>query len=169
MERVVLRNKIVELEKAQVVGRMAEGLAHHMGTPLASMLLRVQMLKEDIQSVENDPGIMEKLESIERQIFYGQKVMQRLLKFASKPENVKRPEKISSIIEDSVEIKKPLLNKPGIKLELSLDNDLRILADVDLLELVFSDMMMNAIDAMPEGGKISLDISDGAQKELSQK
>ncbi|MDA2920799.1 PAS domain S-box protein, partial [Desulfobacterota bacterium AH_259_B03_O07] len=169
-ERVVLRNKIVELEKAQVVGKMAEGLAHHMGTPLASMLLRVQMLKEDIQSVENYPSMMEKLESIERQIFYGQKVMQRLLKFASKPEKEKRPEKISSIIGESVEIIKPLLNKPGIKLELPIGNDLWVLADVDLLELLFSDIIMNAIDAMPKGGKISLNISisNWAQKDIAE-
>ncbi|MDA2921179.1 PAS domain S-box protein [Desulfobacterota bacterium AH_259_B03_O07] len=116
-ERVALRNKIVELEKAQIVGKMAEGVAHHMGTPLASMLLRVQMLKEDIPRVEDYSSIMEKLDSIERQIFCGQKVMQRLLKFASKPENEKRPVKISSIIEESIEIIKPLLKKPAIKLE----------------------------------------------------
>src|SRR3990170_1731296 len=92
-ERIKLRNKIVEIEKAQVIGKMAEGIAHHMGTPLASMLLRVQMLKEDINGIPEYKKFMERLDSIEKQIFYAQRVMQRLLKFASKPENVKRPEK----------------------------------------------------------------------------
>lgn len=159
-ERVELRHKIIELEKTQFVGKMAEGVAHHMGTPLASMLLRVQMLKEDIPSLEKYRSIMEKLESIERQIFYGQKIMQRLLKFANKPENEKRPEKISSIIEEAFEIVKPLCKKTGIKLELSVEDDLWLLADVDLIQLVFSDMLMNSIDAMPEGGKISLKVTN---------
>ncbi|MBI4228454.1 MAG: PAS domain S-box protein [Deltaproteobacteria bacterium] len=163
-ERVTLRNKIVELEKAQVLGKMAEGVAHHMGTPLASMLLRVQMLKEDIVRIENYRNLMDKLESIEKQIFYGQKVMQRLLKFASKPETEKRPEKISNIIEESIDIIAPLCKKPGIKLDLSIDNDMWVMADVGLFELVFTDIMMNAIDAMPEGGKIYFNVSNGSQE-----
>lgn len=159
-ERVEMRNKIIELEKTQFVGKMAEGVAHHMGTPLASMLLRVQMLKEDVSGLEKYRSVMEKLESIERQIFYGQKIMQRLLKFASKPENEKRPEKISSIIEEAFEIVKPLCKKTGIKLDLSIEDDPWLLADVDLMELVFSDMLMNSIDAMPEGGEISLKVTN---------
>jgi PAS domain S-box-containing protein len=159
-ERVEMRNKIIELEKTQFVGKMAEGVAHHMGTPLASMLLRVQMLKEDVSGLKKYRSVMEKLESIERQIFYGQKIMQRLLKFASKPENEKRPEKISSIIEEAFEIVKPLCKKTGIKLDLSIEDDPWLLADVDLMELVFSDMLMNSIDAMPEGGKISLKVTN---------
>lgn len=159
-ERVEMRNKIIELEKTQFVGKMAEGVAHHMGTPLASMLLRVQMLKEDVSGLKKYRSVMEKLESIERQIFYGQKIMQRLLKFASKPENEKRPEKISSIIEEAFEIVKPLCKKTGIKLDLSIEDDSWLLADVDLMELVFSDMLMNSIDAMPEGGKISLKVTN---------
>jgi PAS domain S-box-containing protein len=162
-ERVEMRNKIIELEKTQFVGKMAEGVAHHMGTPLASMLLRVQMLKEDISGLKRYRSIMEKLDSIERQIFYGQKIMQRLLKFASKPENVKRPEKISSIVEEAFEIVKPLCKKTGIKLELFIEDDLWLLADVDLMELVFSDMLMNSIDAMPDGGKISLKVTKDTQ------
>ncbi len=158
-DRVEMRNKIIELEKTQFVGKMAEGVAHHMGTPLASMLLRVQMLKEDVSGLRKYKSIMEKLESIERQIYYGQKIMQRLLKFASKPENEKRPEKISSIIEEAFEIVKPLCKKTGIKLELSIEDDTWLLADVDLMELVFSDMLMNSIDAMPHGGKISLKVT----------
>ncbi len=159
-ERIKLRNKIVELEKAQVIGKMAEGIAHHMGTPLASMLLRVQMLKEDIDEMPESKKFMERLDSIEKQIFYAQRVMQRLLKFASKPENVKRPEKVSYLIEEAVDIIKPLLRKEGVELELCLDEDVKVWADSNLLLLVFSDIMMNAVDAMPSGGRLSINTSN---------
>ncbi len=155
-ERVALRNKIIELEKAQIVGRMAEGIAHHMGTPLASMLLRVQMLKEDAPSAFEYEKYLEKLDSIERQIFYTQKVIQRLLKFVSKPENEKSLDNVSNILDDAAEITNPLFKKRGIKLELKVDEDLYVLADSNLLGLVFVDIMMNALDAMPEGGKLSV-------------
>lgn len=159
-ERIKLRNKIVEIEKAQVIGKMAEGIAHHMGTPLASMLLRVQMLKEDINGIPEYKKFMERLDSIEKQIFYAQRVMQRLLKFASKPENVKRPEKVSYLIEEAVDIIKPLLRKEGIELELCLGEGVKVWADSNLLLLVFSDIMMNAVDAMPSGGRLSITTSN---------
>jgi PAS domain S-box-containing protein len=158
-ERVALRNKLIELEKAQLIGRMAEGVAHHMGTPLASMLLRVQMLKEDILRVPEHEDLMEKLVSVERQIFYGQKVMQRLLRFAAKPEKEGLPDNISSLLEEAAEMIKPLLKRQGIKLECSLDENLTVLADANLLGLVFTDIMMNAVDAMPGGGKLSISVS----------
>ena len=163
-ERVALRNKIIELEKAQIVGRMAEGIAHHMGTPLASMLLRVQMLKEDVPSAFEYEKYLEKLDSIERQIFYSQKVIQRLLKFVSKPENEKSLDNISNILDDAAEITNPLFKKRGIKLELKVDEDLYVLADSNLLGLVFVDIMMNALDAMPEGGKLSVLASGGIRE-----
>jgi PAS domain S-box-containing protein len=163
-ERVALRNKIIELEKAQIVGRMAEGIAHHMGTPLASMLLRVQMLKEDAPSAFGYEKYLEKLDSIERQIFYTQKVIQRLLKFVSKPENEKSLDNVSHILDDAAEITNPLFKKRGIKLELKVDEDLYVLADSNLLGLVFVDIMMNALDAMPEGGKLSVVASGGIRE-----
>ena len=159
-ESLILRNKIIDLEKAQIFGKMAEGIAHHLGTPLASMLLRVQMLKEDMPEHADCSNCLEKLDLIERQIFYGQKVIQRLLRFVRRSVDEKQPEVVSHLLEDGIEIMRPILKKQGIELELRLeDEDLKILADKDLLALVFADTMMNAVDAMPQGGKLSIFVS----------
>ncbi len=162
-ERLAMRNKIIEIEKAQIIGKMAEGFAHHMSTPLASMLLRVQMLKDDVSDLEEDGGIedggiKEKLNSIERQILYGQRVIQRLLKFVGRPGNEKSPERVSSLLEESIEMIRPLVKKKGIVLETDIDHALKIFADNNLIHLVFSDTMMNALDAMPEGGVITISV-----------
>ncbi len=155
-ERIAIRNKIIEIEKAQIIGKMAEGFAHHMGTPLASMLLRVQMLKEDIPDVPECDDVVEKLSSIERQILYGQTVIQRLLKFVSSPGNEKSRERLSNLLTESIEMMKPILKKRNIMLETDIDDEIEIYADTNLINLVFSDTMMNAVDAMPEGGSISI-------------
>ncbi len=155
-ERIAIRSKIIELEKAQMIGKMAEGFAHHMGTPLASMLLRVQMLKDDIPDVPECEGVDEKLDSIEKQILYGQKVLQRLLKFVGRPGNEKTPENISNLLEESIEMMRPLLKKKGITLATDIADDLIIDADTNLINLVFSDTMMNAVDAMPGGGELTV-------------
>jgi PAS domain S-box-containing protein len=155
-ERVIMRNKVIELEKAQIVGKMAEGIAHHMGTPLASMLLRVQMLKEDMPRIPEYMGFTEKLDSIEKQIFYGQKVIQRLLRFVSKPQSERVPERIFILLEEAVDMIRPLSKRLGIDLELRIDGDLKVVADPNLLELVFLDLITNAVDAMQGGGKLSI-------------
>ena len=162
-ERVNLRNKILDFEKAQIVSKMSEGIAHHMGTPLASMLLRVQMMKDDISNTVFDGDVKdsfeEKLNSVEKQIYYGQRVMQRLLKFASNPKGEKTIVNIPTLINEVLEIIKPLSLKSSISVDIKLKDDVSILGDSDMLELVLSDMCMNAIDAMPEGGKLSVEIS----------
>ncbi|GBD39095.1 Sporulation kinase E [bacterium HR37] len=155
-EKIALQNKIIEIEKDQLIGKMAEGIAHHMGTPLASMLLRIQMLKEDLPEHTECVTCMQKLNLVEQQIFYTQKVIQRLLRFARRPTNERHSEKVSLILKEGIEIIKPLINKRRIELELHTEDDINIQADSNLLGLVFSDIMMNAIDAMPEGGKLSV-------------
>jgi PAS domain S-box-containing protein len=157
--RVAMRKKIIELEKSQIVGRMAEGFAHHMGTPLASMLLRVQMLKEDVSDITGYEGILEKLDSIERQILYGQKVIQRLLKFVGNPISEKCPEDAASILTESVDLIRPLLKKKTIDVLVETEDNLTILTDTNLLHLVFTDTIMNAVDAMPGGGSLTLTAS----------
>jgi len=155
-ERVIMRNKIIDFEKAQIIANMAEGIAHHMGTPLASMLLRIQMLKEDMEHIDKDSKFIEKLESVEKQIFYGQKVMQRLLKFASKPLSQKQPFSIKNIANDAVEILRPLLNKKRIKLVIDIDKDYTVLADGNMIQLVFSDLIINSIHAIEDEGIIKI-------------
>jgi signal transduction histidine kinase len=136
-----------------------------MGTPLASMLLRVQMLKEDVPDIPECEDVSGKLDSIEKQILYGQRVIQRLLRFVSKPVNEKQPESVFTLFDESTEIIKPLLKKNGISLELIIPDNLSVLADSNLLHLVFSDTMMNAVDAMPEGGAITVTAYRGESKE----
>lgn len=155
-ERLIMRNKIIDLEKAQIIGKMAEGFAHHMGTPLASMLLRVQMLKDDLPDLPEWENVGEKLDSIERQILYGQKVIQRLLRFVRRPDNEKISENISMLLDESIEMIRPLVKKKGIHLETDLDDSLELFADINLIHLVFSDTMMNSLDAMPEGGVLTI-------------
>ncbi len=157
--RVAMRKKIIELEKSQIVGRMAEGFAHHMGTPLASMLLRVQMLKEDISTIPECGDILEKLDSVERQILYGQRVIQRLLKFVGDPRSEKSAEDVSSILVESVDLIRPLLKKKVIEVTVDAKDRLLILTDTNLLHLVFTDTIMNAVDAMPGGGSLFLTAS----------
>lgn len=155
-ERVLMRNKILDFEKAQIIANMAEGIAHHMGTPLASMLLRIQMLKEDIDQHYDDPSLSDKMHFVEKQILYCQKVMQRLLRFANKPSNEKQPTNILNITNDSVEIIRPLLSKKRIEMVIDIDKMHLVLADGNLIQLVLSDLIINSIQSIEDKGTIKI-------------
>ena len=117
-------------------------------------------MKEDISELEDSGDFIEKLDSIEKQIFYGQKVMQRMLKFASKPKSEVTPVNIKSLLGEITEILKPICLKTGTSIELKIKNDIEVLGDSDMLELVLSDISMNAIDSMKEGGKLTVKLSN---------
>lgn len=159
-DRVNLRNKILEYEKNKIVAKMSEGIAHHMGTPLASMLLRVQMMKEDINDLPDNSKYTDKLESVEKQILYGQKIMQKLLKFASSSVEEKKEVKVSSLIWDSLDIIKPLWSNGTIDFRYEQSEEYTIYADGDMIKLVLSDLLMNATDAVNEkgDGRITLSV-----------
>jgi len=156
MQRINLYRKMVEFEKAIVIERIAQGVAHHMGTPLAAMLLRVQMLKDDLAEKGESNELLSRLDSIEKQIFYGQNLMQKLLKFVSIHADGKKPIDISAALREAVEIVNPICKKACIKIDLKLKDKIEVLADYDMLELVFVDILTNAIDAMPEGGNLKI-------------
>lgn len=152
-ERVHLRKKMIELEKTQIIGAMSEGIAHHLGTPLASMLLKLRRLKEDLEESSNDK-YNEKIQSIEDKIFYCKTVLQRLLKFVRVTELEKNNLKLKNIFKDSIEIVKPLTEEHEIEIKSDINMDIIINGDQNLLTLVFSDLLINAIDAINNGGEI---------------
>jgi len=157
-ESINLRNKILEYEKAQIVAKMAEGVAHHMGTPITSILLRIQMLKEDICNPDEIDDIEAKLESIEKHILHCKDVMQRLLRFSANTKGEKAKIELTNVIRNSIDTIIPLCEKMGIGTDFEPKNKLYIYADKNLIELVLTDIMMNSIDAMKSGGELVVEL-----------
>lgn len=153
-ERVRLRQTLLEIEKLTSMGKMAAGTAHHLNTPLAAMLLRVQMMRErpHPEAAESD------LERLESGIRSCQHFVQRLLEFSRPTPVEKRPEDVARTIESVVSFLAPslLVKHAEVSLELQPANGERVLADRNLLEVLFSILLSNALDAISPGGKITI-------------
>jgi PAS domain S-box-containing protein len=149
-ERVRLRERLLEIEKLTSMGRMAAGTAHHLNTPLAAALLRVQMMRE--QALDGQfAGDLERLESV---IHFCQQFVQRLLEFSHRTPSEKQPREMSPIIRSVVSFLAPavLAKRARLSLELEAAGKDKVLADCNLLEAVFSILLGNALDAIaPEG------------------
>jgi two-component system NtrC family sensor kinase len=149
-----LRERLLEIEKLTSMGKMAAGTAHHLNTPLAAMLLRVQMMRERANHDPCQPG----LERLESDILYCQQFVRRLLEFGRRPAARKEPQPIAGCLSSVVGFLAPALDSRSVRLSLDVgaaDGD-QVLADRNLLEALFLILLSNALDAVPDGGAIAV-------------
>lgn len=153
-ERVRLRQTLLEVEKLTSMGKMAAGTAHHLNTPLAAMLLRVQMMRERLDGAESQSD----LERLEAGIRFCQHFVQRLLVFSRPTPVQKHPEEVAHVIDSVASFLAPSIaaKHAQLSLDLSATNGGQVLADRNLLEALFSILLSNALEAIPPGGAISI-------------
>jgi PAS domain S-box-containing protein len=153
-ERVRLRQKLLQIEKLTCMGRMAAGTAHHLNTPLAAMLLRVQMMLERTHRI---PCAAD-LERLEAGIRSCQQFVQRLLEFGRRVPLRKQPVEVGRTIESIVSFLSPPTSAKGarISLDLGAANGHQVLADRNQLEALFAILLTNALDAISTEGTIAV-------------
>ncbi len=153
-ERVRLRKTLLEIEKLTTMGQMAAGTAHHLNTPLAAMLLRVQMMRERPECW----GLQPDLERLENGIRFCQQFVQRLLDFSRRPKLQRQPEDVVQTIESVVSFLAPTVLSKRVRVALELDpaRGAQVLADRNQLEALFLILVSNSLDAMEPGASIAV-------------
>lgn len=148
-ERVRLRQTLLEVEKLTSMGRMAAGTAHHLNTPLAALLLRVQMMRDGERSEADLPHL-------ERGLVFCLQFVQRLLEFSRRPAAEKRVEGLEGALDSVLSFLAPTFLGKGLRVARERGEPLSVLADRNLMEALFSILLSNAADAAPEGGEITV-------------
>jgi PAS domain S-box-containing protein len=159
-ERVRLRQTLLELEKLTTMGKMAAGTAHHLNTPMASMLLRVQMMRA---RAEHKNGCASDLEQLENTIGFCQQFVRRLLDFSRKPAPQKQPEEVGPLVEAVLGFMAPSFSAKKVRAsaELAEIAGARVLADRNQLETLLLTLLSNALDAVSTGGEIRIACRQG--------
>lgn len=158
-ERVKLRQTLLEIEKLTSIGMMAAGTAHHLNTPLATMLLRTQMLRDRI----SEGDVAQELGRLETNISFCQQFVRRLLDFSRRPELRKQPEEVAEIVEAVLGFMAPSLHAKGVNvtMELSSARGKCLFADRNELETMLLILISNALDAVAAGGDIKVSAVSG--------
>jgi len=159
-ERVRLRERLIEFEKLTSMGQMAAGTAHHLNTPLAAMLLRVQMMRSRSQ----EPSTSAELERLERSLRFCQQFVQRLLDFSRRPATRKDPEPVHAVIEGVLAFIGPSLEAKQVHLgrDFAEAEGVTVLGDRNELETLLLILLSNAADAVESGGNIGIHASSSA-------
>jgi two-component system NtrC family sensor kinase len=153
-ERSKLRDQLVHADRLATIGQLAAGVAHELNEPLGSILGFAQL-------AEKCPGLPEQAERDVKKIInaslYAREVIKKLMVFARQ-----MPPKIVEIdlnraIDDGLLLLEGRCQKAGIRVECDLAPDLpKIAADLAQLNQVFVNLVVNAVQAMPDGGTLRI-------------
>ncbi|HLY60221.1 MAG TPA: ATP-binding protein [Terriglobia bacterium] len=153
-ERVSLESQLAQAEKLSSIGLLAAGVAHEVNTPLAVITSQAQMLMKQIPL--EDPR-SRTLDKIIKQSFRASEIVNNLLKFSRVSGSEHSELDLNKLIRETLSLVEPMLKASKISLNAQLDSTLPLVyGNSGKLQQVFMNLIMNARDAMPRGGELTL-------------
>jgi len=155
-----LEDKSAQIKKLSALGQISSGVAHDFNNILTVVLGRVQLLKKQV----TDQYILNSLEMIEKSALDGAAKVRKIQEFA-RPKEIRKMNEVidlKKLIQEIVELTRPKWDIhakiKGILIEpvLELHNELFINGDTSDLRNAFTNIIFNAVDAMPEGGVLTI-------------
>jgi signal transduction histidine kinase len=151
--RKMNEQRLMRSEKLASIGRLAAGIAHEINNPLTSVLTFSSLLLRKAE-VEDQK---EKLEIIVKETTRCRQIVRDLLNFARQGEPKKEECSINQVIESALSLTKNQLKMSEMRIAVKKElEELPLLQlDPDQMLEVFVNIIINAIDAMPQGGELN--------------
>lgn len=159
-EQKALEQKILQSERLAVIGKMAAKVAHEVRNPLSSISLNAEMLEEEIETCvsENAEEARGLLKSMIGEIDRVAALTDEYLQFSRLPQSVPAEADLHELISEVVELCHAQFGQHGIELERKGGSgELVAIFDRAQLRRVLLNLMRNAVEAMPTGGKLGLE------------
>ena len=158
-ERIELESQLSQAEKLSSIGLLAAGVAHEVNTPLAVISSYAQMLAKQ---VNGDPKKSELLDKITRQTFRASEIVNSLLNFSRTSSTEFTNVDLNRVIQDTLTLLEHQFKTARIKVVPELHPQLPpILGNTGKLQQVFLNLFLNAKDAMPAGGTLTITTGNG--------
>lgn len=140
-------------------GALAGGLAHEIKNPLSTMNITLQLLQEDLRSRPqvSSRKLLPRVELLLDEVQRLQRIVTDFLKLAKAPELELRKRDANTLIEEIERFIGPELESVGVDLVTQLDRTAgQVEVDPDLLRQALLNIIRNALQAMPEGGTLTV-------------
>ncbi|HSB06491.1 MAG TPA: ATP-binding protein, partial [Thermodesulfobacteriota bacterium] len=163
------QDQIVQTEKLKALGEMASGVAHDFNNVLAVVLGNIQLLSYQLDDLSREE-IRERLKAIERSSRDGAQTVRRIQEFTGiRRDKEFSPVSINELVRGVIVMTEPRwkdqAQRTGIQIELStqFEEVPFILGNPSELREVLTNIIFNAIDAMPDGGRLTLSTQHSAE------
>ena len=148
------QEELIRTEKLASIGRFAAGVAHEVGNPLGAILGYANILKREGIDREESKDYLKRIENEIERI---NKIVRELLDFARPSKSEMREVGINKIIESALSLLSYQNNFKNIETQLVLQSDLPLIkGNESQLSQVFINIILNAVDAMPDGGLLRI-------------
>lgn len=152
-EKARLRDQLFQQEKMVLIGQIAASVAHELNTPLGTILLRAQLLRRDTAG----NGDLPDLEVLGGEARRCRRIIDALLGFSRRSEGVMSKADVSSLIRESLSIVEHDLELKNIVVEADYACDgATVCVDINQIQQVILNLVTNAADAMPDGGRLRI-------------
>ncbi len=147
--------QLIHAAKMESVGRLAAGVAHEVKNPLATLLMGVDVLADHFPP--DDADIAALLRDMNRAIRRADTVIKGLLDFSAPHKLNKTPESLNAVIDQALVLSKHELDRCHVSVLKDFQENLPPLPiDRVKIEQVMLNLIMNAVQAMPDGGTIAI-------------
>jgi two-component system NtrC family sensor kinase len=151
------QEQLIKAHKLKAVGTLTAGVAHELNNPINNIMLTAAMLQEDYSEI-NDTERLDMINDLVEQADRSQKIIRNLLEFAREREIDTHLFQLDEIIEESLQLVTNQLKLHKVKVERRFSPNLGpISGDKQQLTQVFLNLALNAIDAMPNGGTLTVE------------
>ncbi len=153
-EKKKIEEELFRATKHASVGRLAAGVSHEIGNPLASISSLVQeLLTEDMS-----PFVKGSLSTINEHVHRIARIVRNLGDFARLYPRQKMPTSLRDILENTLNLVRYDKNFKKIEIHTDVHDTPRLKIDPDQIQQVFLNLILNARDAMPDGGKLDISV-----------
>ncbi|WP_300154868.1 ATP-binding protein [Solidesulfovibrio sp.] len=148
------RGHLMQSEKLAMAGRLAAGVAHTIRNPLTSVKMRLFSLERGLKL---DPSQQEDFEVIAEEIGHIDTIVRNFLEFARPPKLTAQPVSLSAVVDTTLTLLRHRLESYNVEVSVERARVLpEINADPDQLKEALVNLVLNACEAMVEGGSLTL-------------
>jgi signal transduction histidine kinase len=144
-------------ERLAQLAHITKGVAHEVKNPLNTMRLWLENLKATLPEGDSIP--QDAVRVLDKEIDRLDTVVKRFLDFTRPPDMHQEETNLKDLLEDVLVVGKPQMDRASVKVEAHFAADVPlVLVDRELLKQAFMNLLLNAIEAMPGGGRLTVSL-----------
>ncbi len=143
-------------DRLKTVGRLAAGIAHELGTPLNVVAGRADLIASGRLSSEEVASSAQAIISEANRITT---IIRQLLDFARQNRPQRESTDVGQLLQQTVALLQPIADKQGVTIEVTGEDQYAVAADQGQLQQVFTNILVNGIQATDGGGRIDVQLS----------
>jgi len=148
---------LIQTTKLAAVGEMAAGVAHELNNPLTTVVGFSELV---LDSLPPETPQRTDLEVVLREARRARDVVRRLLDFSRQSETVRTRADVNEVVQDVLSLMQHLFHINGVEIDARFEDSLPwVLIDRNQMKQVFLNLLNNALNAMPQGGQLTVTTS----------